>query len=261
MAKVIAVVNQKGGVGKTTTVINLATALAAIGQKILVIDLDPQGNASTGFGIEQADRVKTIYDLLTRDDYTANDCTFETNVEGLYAIPATMDLAVAEIDLFNKKDKHFVLRKKLATELNSYNFIFIDCPPSLGMLTINAMCAANTLIIPMQCEFFALEGLSHLMKTYKEVKKGLNPNLEIEGLLLTMYDPRNKLTQQVEDDVRNFMKDKVYQTVIPRNIKVSEAPSHGKPVIVHDLNCAGSVAYINLAKEVVKNNGVEIKNG
>ena len=258
MAKVIAVVNQKGGVGKTTTVINLATALAAVGQKILVIDLDPQGNASTGFGIEQADRVKTVYDLLTRDDYTANDCTFETNVEGLNAIPATMDLAVAEIDLFNKKDKHFVLRKKLETELNNYNFIFIDCPPSLGMLTINAMCAANTLIIPMQCEFFALEGLSHLMKTYKEVKKGLNQNLEIEGLLLTMYDARNKLTQQVEEDVRNFMKDKVYQTVIPRNIKVSEAPSHGKPVIVHDLNCAGSVAYINLAKEVVKNNGIEI---
>ena len=263
MLKTIAVVNQKGGVGKTTTIINLATALSAVGQKILVIDLDPQGNASTGLGVENQERKKTIYDLLIDNSLKADDCTYETNVNGLYLIPATMDLAGAEIDLFEKKDKQFVLKNKiqdLKKQTNSmqYDFILIDCPPSLGMLTVNAMCASDTLIIPMQCEFFALEGLSHLLKTFKSIKKTLNPSLEIEGLLLTMYDVRNKLTAQVEEDVRSFLGDKVYKTVIPRNIKVSEAPSHGKPVIVHDINCSGSVAYINLAKEIISANNIKI---
>ena len=257
--KVIAVVNQKGGVGKTTTTINLATALASIGQKVLVVDLDPQGNASTGFGIELSERKNNIYEMLLDDSINADDGTHETNIEGLYVIPATMDLAGAEIELYETKYKQFSLKKKLLTTEQNYDFIFIDCPPSLGMLTINAMCCANTILIPMQCEFFAIEGLTHLLKTYNEVKKGLNKNLEIEGLLLTMYDTRNKLTMQVEDDVRSFLKDKVYKTVIPRNVKVSEAPSHGKPVIIHDLDCAGSKAYIALAKEVIAKNNVEIK--
>ena len=260
--KIISVVNQKGGVGKTTTVINLATALSAIGQKILVIDIDPQGNASTGFGIEQQDRVKNVYNLLIDETTTIDDCTYETNVENLYLVPATMDLAGAEVELLEKRNKQFILKQKLQTLVHTnttYDFVFIDCPPSLGMLTINAMCASNSLFIPLQCEFFALEGLSHLIKTYRSIKKTLNPQLEIEGILLTMYDIRNKLTIQVENDVRGFMQDKVYKTVIPRNVKVSEAPSHGKPVIVHDIECAGSVAYINLAKEIIERYGIKIK--
>ncbi len=262
MTKIISVVNQKGGVGKTTTVINLATALSAVGQKILVIDLDPQGNSSTGFGLDRKDRIKTVYDLLINKNISIDECTYETNVENLYLIPSTIDLAAAEFDLLEQKNKHFVLKNRLSELKNekiNYDFVFIDCPPSLGMLTINAMCCSNSLLIPMQCEFFAIEGLSHLMRTYKNIKNGLNKNLEIEGLLLTMYDSRNKLTSQVEEDVRNFLGDKVYKTVIPRNVKVSEAPSHGIPVIVHDLNCAGSVSYINLAKEVIQKNNIQIK--
>ena len=259
MSKIIAVVNQKGGVGKTTTTINLATSLVAIGQKVLVVDMDPQGNASTGLGVDKKDRQQSVYELLLDDNLKADDCTYETNVENLYLIPATMDLAGAEVELYETKLKQFVLKSKIKEERDNYDFIFIDCPPSLGMLTINAMCACDTILIPMQCEFFALEGLSHLMKTYQEVKKVLNKNIDIEGLLLTMYDSRNKLTTQVEDDVRGYLKDKVYETVIPRNVKVSEAPSYGKPVIIHDLDCAGSQAYINLAKEVIKRNNVEIK--
>lgn len=259
MSKIIAVVNQKGGVGKTTTTINLATSLVAIGQKVLVVDMDPQGNASTGLGVDKKDRQQSVYELLLDDNLKADDCTYETNVENLYLIPATMDLAGAEVELYETKLKQFVLKAKIKEERENYDFIFIDCPPSLGMLTINAMCACDTILIPMQCEFFALEGLSHLMKTYQEVKKVLNKNIDIEGLLLTMYDSRNKLTSQVEEDVRGYLKDKVYETVIPRNVKVSEAPSYGKPVIIHDLDCAGSQAYINLAKEVIKRNNVEIK--
>ena len=259
MSKIIAVVNQKGGVGKTTTTINLATSLVAIGQKVLVVDMDPQGNASTGLGVDKKDRQQSVYELLLDDNLKADDCTYETNVENLYLIPATMDLAGAEVELYETKLKQFVLKAKIKEERENYDFIFIDCPPSLGMLTINAMCACDTILIPMQCEFFALEGLSHLMKTYQEVKKVLNKNIDIEGLLLTMYDSRNKLTTQVEEDVRGYLKDKVYETVIPRNVKVSEAPSYGKPVIIHDLDCAGSQAYINLAKEVIKRNNVEIK--
>ena len=258
MTKIISVVNQKGGVGKTTTVINLATSLAAIGQKVLVIDIDPQGNASTGLGVYKNEREQSVYELMLDNSLNIDDCTYETNIENLYLIPATIDLAGAEIELSKTKDKQFCLKRKIINNIGQYDFVFIDCPPALGMLTINAMCASNTILIPMQCEFFALEGLSHLLKTYKEIRKSLNTNLEIEGLLLTMYDSRNKLTAQVEADVRNFLKSKVYKTIIPRNVKVAEAPSHGKPAIVHDINCSGSKAYINLAKEVIKQNNIKI---
>lgn len=258
MPKIISVVNQKGGVGKTTTVINLATSLAAIGQNILVIDLDPQGNASTGFGIEKDDREKSIYELLLSNNDKLDDYTYETNVDKLYLIPAKMDLAAAEVELYETQYKQFCLKHKIENDISQYDFVFIDCPPSLGMLTINAMCASDTILIPMQCEFFAIEGLSHLLKTYNEIKKKLNTHLDIEELLLTMYDSRNKLTSQVEEDVRGFLKDKVYKTVIPRNVKVSEAPSYGKPVIIHDIDCAGAKAYIELAKEVIKRNNIEI---
>ena len=258
MTKIISVVNQKGGVGKTTTVINLATSLAAIGQKVLVIDMDPQGNASTGLGVYKNERERGVYELMFDNSLNVDDCTYETNIENLYLIPATIDLAGAEIELSDTRNKQFCLKRKIIDEIEQYDFVFIDCPPALGMLTINAMCASNTILIPLQCEFFSLEGLSHLLQTYKEIRKSLNKNLEIEGLLLTMYDSRNKLTAQVEADVRNFLKGKVYKTVIPRNVKVAEAPSHGKPAIVHDINCSGSKAYINLAKEVIRQNDIEI---
>ena len=259
MTKIISVINQKGGVGKTTTVINLATALTAIGQKVLVIDIDPQGNASTGLGVDQSERVNTVYEFLTDENLSLDDCTYETNIEGLNLVPATIELAAAEVELYKARYKQFCLKRKISDAIMQYDFVFIDCPPSLGMLTINAMCASNTVLIPVQCEFFALEGLSYLLRTYNEIRKNLNPSLGIEGLLLTMYDPRNKLTMQVETDVRDFFKDKVYDTVIPRNIKISEAPSHGKPVIVHDLNCTGSRAYIGLAKEVISRNDIKIR--
>ena len=259
MVKVISVVNQKGGVGKTTTVINLSTALCAIGQKVLVIDIDPQGNASTGLGIDAAERNNNVYNLMLDDNLALDDCTYETNVENLHLVPAVMDLAAAEIELYDAKYKQFSLKKKIVNSISQYDFVFIDCPPSLGMLTINALCASDTIMIPMQCEFFSLEGLSHLIRTYNEIKKKLNNKLEIEGLLLTMYDARNNLTSQVENDVRNFLGDRVYKVVVPRNIKVSEAPSHGKPVIVYDLDCNGSKAYINLAKEFIQKNNIPIK--
>jgi chromosome partitioning protein len=251
--KVIAIVNQKGGVGKTTTATNLATALAATFMKTLIIDFDPQGNASTGLGIGYDQRKINIYDVLV-NDASIKTATITTSIPLLSVVPATVDLSAAEIEIINVKKREFILKEKLAAASGDYDYIIIDCPPSLGLLTINALCAADSLIIPLQCEFFALEGLSHLLKTVELVKKNLNTALYVRGILLTMYDKRNKLTEQVEEDVRECLGDMVFRTVIPRNVRVSEAPSHGKPALIYDLKCSGSLAYLHLVREILANN-------
>ncbi|WP_333023302.1 ParA family protein [Wolbachia endosymbiont of Pentidionis agamae] len=260
MSKIIAVVNQKGGVGKTTTSINLSTAFAAIGKSTLLIDLDPQGNASTGLGFSYKSRAKNIYNVLLNGDSIFSSI-FNTEVPGLSLISSTVDLSAAEIELSNMEKREFVLKNALAEIVNDYEYVMIDCPPSLGLLTINSLAAANSIIIPLQCEFFALEGLSHLIKTVELIKKHINPHLYIEGIILTMYDKRNKLSEQVEIEIRKYLKDDVYKTIVPRNVRLSEAPSHGKPAIVYDLKCSGSQAYISLAREVLakqlKTNNIE----
>ncbi len=258
-ARILTIANQKGGVGKTTTTINLATALAAVGETVLVIDVDPQGNASTGLGIDKDQRIHTSYDILMADA-TLDDALVKTAVPRLFVAPASMDLLGAELELATFNNRNFKLRdaiwaqNTLASQGKSvqFTYILIDCPPSLNLLTINAMSAAQALIVPMQCEFFALEGLSQLLKTVEKVKASLNPRLHIQGIVLTMSDRRNNLCVQVEENVRDFMGDRVFKTVIPRNIRVSEAPSHGKPVLLYDLNCTGSRAYIALASELIK---------
>lgn len=248
--KIISVVNQKGGVGKTTTAVNLATALAAIGQKILLIDLDPQGNASTGVGISPKARQLTSYELFSEHN-EIEEIISKTSIPKVDIIPATMNLSGAELKLINLDRREFYLKNRLNKLENEYDQIFIDCPPSLSILTVNALAASNSVLIPLQCEFYALEGLSHLLNTINLVKKRLNPRLEIEGVLLTMYDRRYNLTTQVEEDVRNHLGDLVFKTVIPRNVRISEAPSHGKPAIIYDLKCIGSLAYIELAREIL----------
>ena len=248
---IIAVVNQKGGVGKTTTTVSLATATAAVDYKILLIDLDPQGNASTGVGVSRKDRELTAYDLLV-SNCDINQVITGTIIPNLDIISATVDLSGVELELINKSSREFTLKEKIESAVSNYDYVFIDCPPSLSILTINALVAARAVLIPLQCEFFALEGLTHLLNTVSLIKKRLNPTLEIEGILLTMYDRRYNLTAQVEADVRNYLGDLVFKTVIPRNVRVSEAPSHGKPAIIYDLKCLGSLAYINLAKELIK---------
>jgi chromosome partitioning protein len=252
--RVLAVSNQKGGVGKTTTAINLGTALAAIGEKVLIVDMDPQGNASTGLGVPRETRRITIYDVIV-DGRSVHDAAVPTAVPGLHIIPADADMSGVEIELSQADRRSYRLRDALAAQATDghtgYDYVLIDCPPSLNLLTLNAMAAADGVLVPLQCEFFALEGLTQLMKTIEMVRQSLNPTLEIQGLVLTMYDRRNALSGQVAADVRAHFGDKVYEAVIPRNVRVSEAPSFGKPVLIYDLKCTGSQAYLKLAKEVV----------
>ncbi|MFG6499137.1 ParA family protein [Sulfitobacter sp. 1A13191] len=255
--KIIAVANQKGGVGKTTTTINLAAALAEAGKRILVVDLDPQGNASTGLGIEVEDRDFTTYDLLL-DDSLPQDVIQRTETEGLLIVPATVDLSSADIELFSNEKRSFLLHDALRqTQMDQFKFdyILIDCPPSLNLLTVNAMIAAHSVLVPLQSEFFALEGLSQLMLTIREVRQSGNKDLRIEGVLLTMYDRRNNLSQQVENDARANLGELVFQTVIPRNVRVSEAPSFAMPVLSYDPTSKGAQAYRDLAAELTRNNG------
>jgi chromosome partitioning protein len=254
--RVLAIANQKGGVGKTTTAINLGTALAAIGEHVLIVDLDPQGNASTGLGIERKSRHTSTYDVLT-GAVPMRDAVLQTAVPQLYIAPSTLDLSGLELEIGQQRDRAFRLRNALR-QLNSgvrtydFTYVLVDCPPSLNLLTVNAMAAADSILVPLQCEFFALEGLSQLLKTVEQVKTTLNPTLSIHGIVLTMYDSRNNLSNQVVADVRQFMGSKVYETVIPRNVRISEAPSYGKPVLVYDLKCVGSEAYLRLATEIIQ---------
>jgi chromosome partitioning protein len=255
--KIVAIANQKGGVGKTTTTINLAAALAEAGKRILVVDLDPQGNASTGLGIEVEDREVTTYDLLL-DDSLPQDVIQRTETDGLLIVPATVDLSSADIELFSNEKRSFLLHDALrqpAMDQFEFDYILIDCPPSLNLLTVNAMIAAHSVLVPLQSEFFALEGLSQLMLTIREVRQSGNKDLRIEGVLLTMYDRRNNLSQQVESDARSNLGDLVFQTVIPRNVRVSEAPSFAMPVLSYDPTSKGAQAYRDLAAELTRNNG------
>lgn len=254
--RVLALANQKGGVGKTTTAINLGTALAAIGERVLIIDLDPQGNASTGLGVDRQSRKISTYDVMV-SAATLGDALLETSVPGLAIAPSTLDLLGVELEIASSRDRVRRLSNaidKLGRDIqpNGFTYVLIDCPPSLNLLTINALTAANAVLVPLQCEFFALEGLSQLLKTVEQVRVSLNPGLGIHGIVLTMFDPRNNLSNQVVADVREFMGAKVYDTIIPRNVRVSEAPSHGKPVLLYDLKCSGSQAYLKLASEIIQ---------
>ena len=249
--RVIAIANQKGGVGKTTTAINLSTGLAAIGRKVLMVDLDPQGNASTGLGIDRTNRRVSSYDVLMGGASVA-DAQLKTSIPGLYLIPSTVDLTGAELELISLPRRAYRLREALAATVHEFDYVLIDNPPSLNLLTVNALVAAKSVVVPLQCEFFALEGLSMLMKTIERIRNSFNAELEIQGIVLTMYDKRNNLSDQVAQDVRDFLGDVVYKTIIPRNVRVSEAPSHGKPALLYDHKCAGSVAYMQLASELLR---------
>lgn len=248
--RILSIANQKGGVGKTTTAINLATALAAVGKKVLLVDLDPQGNASTGLGVRRAQIFRSSYDLIF-NGASVEDVSVKTRVPRLFVVPSSVHLSGAEIELVNAERREFRLREAL-NAAQGYDYVLLDCPPSLSLLTLNAFVASDSIVVPLQCEFYALEGLSHLVKTIERVRKKFNPTLDIHGVVLTMYDRRNNLSEMVERDVRSHFGDKVYRTVIPRNVRLSEAPSYGLPAIVYDMKCPGSKAYIALAREVIR---------
>lgn len=248
--RILSIANQKGGVGKTTTAINLATALAAVGQRVLLIDLDPQGNASTGLGVKRSSIFSSVYDVLF-DDVPLADAAKETRVPGLSVVPSSVHLSGAEIELVTSENREFRLKAALGDKM-PYDYVIIDCPPALGLLTLNALVATDSIVVPLQCEFYALEGLSHLVKTVERVRKTFNPALDIHGVVLTMFDARNNLSSMVAEDVRDYFGDKVYNTVIPRNVRLSEAPSFGLPAIVYDMRCSGAQAYIKLAREVIR---------
>ena len=249
--RIISVVNQKGGVGKTTTTVNLATAMAAVGKRVLVVDADPQGNASTGFGVPRAERAEGCYELMF-DGLSVEDVAVPTIIPNLSIITSSADLAGAEIQLVTTERREFRMKDALDRSAKDYDVIFIDCPPSLNLITLNALIASHAIMIPLQPEFYALEGVTSLLQTVEAVRERFNPGLEIQGVVLTMYDKRNSLSDAVARDVRAYFGDKVYETVIPRNVRVSEAPSHGKPVLLYDLKCHGSRAYMQLASEVLK---------
>ena len=249
--RIIAIANQKGGVGKTTTAINLATALAAADKRVLLFDLDPQGNASTGLGISRQSRAVTSYEVLL-GERSMTGATVATTVPNLWVVPASVELSGAEIELVGADNREYRLREAVAEQPLPFDYVLIDCPPSLGLITLNALVAAHAVLVPLQCEFYALEGLSHLVRTIERIKRHLNPTLEIQGVVLTMFDKRNKLSDLVAADVRGHFGDKVYDTVIPRNVRISEAPSHGKPVLLYDFRCPGSQAYVHLAGEVLR---------
>jgi chromosome partitioning protein len=250
-ARIVALANQKGGVGKTTTAINLATALAATGRRVLVIDLDPQGNASTGFGVERKARGETSYELIL-GEAALEAAIIATDIPRLSIIPASQDLAGADFEFAQRERREFLLSRAIRSRVHDYDEVLIDCPPSLNLLTINALVAADSVLVPLQCEFYALEGLTQLIRTIERVQRALNPRLELQGVVLTMYDQRNNLCDLVAQDVRGHLGTKVFDTMIPRNVRIAEAPSHGKPVLIYDYGCAGSQAYIRLAAEVLR---------